>query len=66
MKTTSLTPTHKMAKVLIRSVPAGWGSRRPTPEERFEIIEDVARIDKDVSILKATVNVMGERLNSKT
>ena len=37
----------------------GWGSRKPTPEERLEKVEeDVERIDKDVTILKNIFNIM--------
>ena len=37
----------------------GWGSRKPTPEERLEKVEeDVERIDKDVNILKNNLNIM--------
>ena len=38
----------------------GWASRKPTPEERLEQVEeDVERIDKDVAILKNSLNIMG-------
>ena len=37
----------------VDTVSTGWGSRKPTPEERLEKVEeDVERIDKDVTILK--------------
>ena len=37
----------------------GWGSRKPTPEEGLEKVEeDVERIDKDVTILKNSLNIM--------
>ena len=37
----------------------GWGSRKPTPEERLEKVEeDVERIDKDVNILKNNLDIM--------
>ena len=37
----------------------GWGSRKPTPEARLEKVEeDVERIDKDVNVLKNSLNTM--------
>ena len=37
----------------------GWGTRKPTPEERLEKVEeDVERIDKDVTILKNNLHMM--------
>ena len=43
----------------VDTVSTGWGSRRPTPEERLEKVEeDVERIDKDVNILKNNLNMM--------
>ena len=37
----------------------GWGSRKPSPEERLEKVEeDVERIDKDVTILKKNLNIL--------
>ena len=37
----------------------GWGSRKPTPEERSEKMEeDVERIDKDVHILRNNLSIM--------
>ena len=43
----------------VDTVSTGWGSRKPTPEERLEKVEeDVERIDKDVTILKNNLNMM--------
>ena len=43
----------------VDTVTTGWGSRKPTPEERLEKVEeDVERIDKDVTILKNNLNMM--------
>ena len=43
----------------VDTVTTGWGSRKPTPEERLEKVEeDVERIDKDVNILKNNLNIM--------
>ena len=43
----------------VDTVITGWGSRKLTPEERFQKAEeDVERIDKDVTILKNNLNTM--------
>ena len=43
----------------VDTVSTRWGSRKPTPEERLEKVEeDVERIDKDVTILKNNLNMM--------
>ena len=37
----------------VDTVSTGWGSRKPTPEERLDKVEeDVERINKDVTTLK--------------
>ena len=53
MKTTYLIETHVQEKVGVDTVSTGWGSRKPTPEERLERVEeDVEKIDIDVCSLK--------------
>ena len=57
MKTTF--KTHSQDNEGVDTATTGWGSRKPTPEERLEKVEeDVERIDKDVNILKNNLNIM--------
>ena len=45
--------TNTQDKEGVDTVSTGWGSRKPTPEERLDKVEeDVERIDRDVGELK--------------
>ena len=57
MKTTFF-KTNSQDNEGVDTVTTGWGSRKPTPEERLEKVENVERIDKDVTILKDNLNMM--------
>ena len=43
----------------VDTVSTGWGSRKPTPEERLDKVEEeVERIDKDESILNNNITMI--------
>ena len=48
----------------VDTVTTGWGSRKPTPEERLENVEeDVERLDKDVTTWRNIIlNMMDKKL----
>ena len=51
--------TNSQDNESIDTVTTGWGSRKPTPEERLEKVdEDVERIDKHVTILKKKLHML--------
>ena len=55
MKATYLKLTHEG----VDTVTTGWGSRKPTPEERVEKEEeDFERMDKVVTVSKNNLNMM--------